>query len=209
MNMATIAACKSSSGFLVRSFFERVYACCNCARAPSKPSPMLLHHHNVFRISSSISGQPIRYSNASSASQPPQLRLNPAPVKRTCAITYRRPPWRSAPCERILSLLVIETSPVISGLLGACCAASRGACSSPSVRSSPGQDKFEFAAIATASACARASVALLASPLATTEAALSTSQCHFPPQKRTDNSQLPTAAHSVVRNEPRSRVVNH
>jgi hypothetical protein len=30
------------------------------------------------------SGLPIKYSNASLANQPPQLRLNPAPVKRTC-----------------------------------------------------------------------------------------------------------------------------
>src|ERR1039457_982216 len=54
------------------------------ASAPSKPPSSLLDQSRSRAYGSAwTSGAPSKYSNASLASQPPQLRLKPAPRRRT------------------------------------------------------------------------------------------------------------------------------
>jgi hypothetical protein len=117
--------CKSSSGFLVRSFFERVYACCICARAPSKPyapefappqrmPDMVVDLPAAYQILKCFVGQPAS-----------PIAAEPGSGQKNVGHNYRRP-WRSALCERILSVLATKNLPVVSSRLPKpCCARSR------------------------------------------------------------------------------------
>src|ERR1700684_2860938 len=52
------------------------------SNAPSKPEPFVLAFQSSTAMTGVTSEHPRRYSKASLASHPPQLRLKPAPVRR-------------------------------------------------------------------------------------------------------------------------------
>src|SRR5260221_6438676 len=93
-NILRMAPCIASSRSLCA---PGTFACATCtsAKACSKPLNWCRHSRFLRSLDRRISGHPIRYSNASLPSQPPQFLVNPAPRRRT---VFRKP---SRPAQQI------------------------------------------------------------------------------------------------------------